>query len=229
MVIIIPARYNSSRLPGKPLALVNGVQMIRRVYYSCVQANVAPVYVATDDELIAEQFPPKAVVMTNFECRNGTERCAEAAELLGLGGQELVVNVQGDMPFIPSELISKFCRFLESITLQPLATVVTASPKYKSSVRVIIGNGDKSLIFSRFLSIGLPHIGMYGYSVAALRNYMTAGISDLEETEQLEQLRWLDKGIGQLHVMVTEIDPGPEINTPDDLKEVNKCQTMNSR
>ena len=209
--ILIPARYQSSRYPGKMLAEVNGKPLIRHVFDICNQTD-HHVMVLTDHEDIAKQVPN--FVMTG-EADNGTERCCDAIQ--GMGFSQYV-NVQGDMPDITSAMIEK-C--IEHLSKYSVTTLYTTMPKEKqndpNTVKMIIEK-DQALWFGRGMTgYGDWHLGIYGYTATALRMYKKLEIPDEEHIEKLEQLRWLKNGwqIGCLNVNFN----GVEINTPEDLKE----------
>mgnify|MGYP001314320940 FL=1 len=209
--ILIPARYQSSRYPGKMLAEVNGKPLIRHVFDICNQTD-HHVMVLTDHEDIAKQVPN--FVMTG-EADNGTERCCDAMQ--GMGFSQYV-NVQGDMPDITPAMIEK-C--IEHLSKYSVTTLYTTMPKEKqndpNTVKMIRAK-DQALWFGRGMTgYGDWHLGIYGYTATALRMYKKLEIPDEEHIEKLEQLRWLKNGwqIGCLNVNFN----GVEINTPEDLKE----------
>jgi len=209
--ILIPARYQSSRYPGKMLAEVNGKPLIRHVFDICNQTD-HHVMVLTDHEDIAKQVPN--FVMTG-EADNGTERCCDAIQ--GMGFSQYV-NVQGDMPDITPAMIEK-C--IEHLSKYSVTTLYTTMPKEKqndpNTVKMIRAK-DQALWFGRGMTgYGDWHLGIYGYTATALRMYKKLEIPDEEHIEKLEQLRWLKNGwqIGCLNVNFN----GVEINTPEDLKE----------
>ena len=209
--ILIPARYQSSRYPGKMLAEVNGKPLIRHVFDICNQTD-HHVMVLTDHEDIAKQVPN--FVMTG-EADNGTERCCDAIQGMGFGQY---VNVQGDMPDITPAMIEK-C--IEHLSKYSVTTLYTTMPKEKqndpNTVKMIRAK-DQALWFGRGMTgYGDWHLGIYGYTATALSMYKKLEIPDEEHIEKLEQLRWLKNGwqIGCLNVNFN----GVEINTPEDLKE----------
>ena len=209
--ILIPARYQSSRYPGKMLAEVNGKPLIRHVFDICNQTD-HHVMVLTDHEDIAKQVPN--FVITG-EADNGTERCCDAIQ--GMGFSQYV-NVQGDMPDITPAMIEK-C--IEHLSKYSVTTLYTTMPKEKqndpNTVKMIRAK-DQALWFGRGMTgYGDWHLGIYGYTATALRMYKKLEIPDEEHIEKLEQLRWLKNGwqIGCLNVNFN----GVEINTPEDLEE----------
>ena len=209
--ILIPARYQSSRYPGKMLAEVNGKPLIKHVFDICNQTD-HHVIVLTDHEDIAKQVPN--FVMTG-KADNGTERCCDAIQGMGFGQY---VNVQGDMPDITPAMIE---RCIEHLSKYSVTTLYTTMPKEKqndpNTVKMIRAK-DQALWFGRGMTgYGDWHLGIYGYSATALRMYKKLEIPDEEHIEKLEQLRWLKNGwqIGCLNVNFN----GVEINTPEDLEE----------
>jgi 3-deoxy-manno-octulosonate cytidylyltransferase (CMP-KDO synthetase) len=240
--IIIPARYASTRFPGKPLVLIQGKTMIARVYRQAQQvARVGEVWVATDDVRIfdhVEGFGGKAI-MTSDQHQSGTDRCAEVAQKLGLEG--VVINVQGDEPFIEPAMIEQLMGVLERSEETHLATLykkITQTEdvfnpnvvKMVKSKNTLLGI-EKALYFSRNpipFYRGLPqqewlsqhpyykHIGLYGYRVEALHAITKIAPSALELAESLEQLRWLEQGytIGVAETNFESIG----IDTPEQLK-----------
>ena len=208
--ILIPARYQSSRYPGKMLAEVNGKPLIRHVFDICNQTD-HHVMVLTDHEDIAKQVPN--FVMTG-EADNGTERCCDAIQ--GMGFSQYV-NVQGDMPDITSAMIEKCIEHLSKYSVTTLYTTMPKKSKMTNTVKMIRAK-DQALWFGRGMTgYGDWHLGIYGYTATALSMYKKLEIPDEEHIEKLEQLRWLKNGwqIGCLNVNFN----GVEINTPEDLEE----------
>jgi len=209
--ILIPARYQSSRYPGKMLAEVNGKPLIRHVFDICNQTD-HHVMVLTDHEDIAKQVPN--FVMTG-EADNGTERCCDAIQ--GMGFSQYV-NVQGDMPDITSAMIEK-C--IEHLSKYSVTTLYTTMPKEKqndpNTVKMIRAKDQALWVGRGMTGYGDWHLGIYGYTATALSMYKKLEIPDEEHIEKLEQLRWLKNGwqIGCLNVNFN----GVEINTPEDLEE----------
>ncbi len=213
--ILIPARYNSTRFPGKPLAMLDGVPMIKRVYDACSASNI-PTYVLTDDDRIANVFQNTSVLIDYYPYENGTERCAGALKQDYMNKYDHFINVQGDMPDVTVPMIEQ-C--LESLKYYPISTVWTNMPKEMqddpNSVKMVRA-GDQSLWFGRGMTgYGEWHLGVYGYKRNPLELYHDLEITVEEETEKLEQLRWLKSGwqIGCSHVYFK----GTEINSPEDV------------
>lgn len=215
MAILIPARYNSSRFPGKMLELFDGVPLVKRVYDTCASTGL-DTYVLTDDERIAALAPNS--IMTPRECENGTERCAAVIDRLNYNA---FINVQGDMIDVTSEMIDVFRRATEDWSFsyyRGVATLYTDmkdSDQSDSSVVKLIHTGKAAHWFCRSsLKYGSRHIGVYYYTRDALKNYQTLTAYPEEKIESLEQLRWLQNGIG-IDLFKVEFD-GIEINTPED-------------
>jgi 3-deoxy-manno-octulosonate cytidylyltransferase (CMP-KDO synthetase) len=205
--VLIPARFASTRFPGKPLADLAGKPMVVRVCERARLSGAAPVCVATDDERIAQAVRAHGFEarMTRAEHASGTERIAEAAAQLGLADDAIVVNVQGDEPLIAPQLIAEVAAALRA---RPEASVATACHPIDDAaefanpnvVKVVRNADGEALYFSR---AGIPfprdggaphaerHIGIYAYRVAFLRRYAELAPSPLEAIERLEQLRVL--------------------------------------
>ena len=217
--ILIPARYNSTRLPGKPLAMLNGVPMIKRVYDACVASKI-PTYVLTDDVRVASVFQNTSVVIDNTDYANGTERCAGASKLDYMQKYDQFINVQGDMPDVTLDMIEKCIEQLSYNSA--VSTVYTDMPEDKqndpNTVKMISAYPSKALWFGRGLTgYGEWHLGVYGYKRHALAAYPNLKVTQEENIEQLEQLRWLKNGwqIGCSSVYYN----GVEINSPEDVDE----------
>jgi 3-deoxy-manno-octulosonate cytidylyltransferase (CMP-KDO synthetase) len=234
--VIIPARYASSRFPGKPLADLAGKPMVVRVCERAQQSGAASVHVATDDERIAAavRAAGHAAVMTRSDHVSGTDRIAEAAGLVGFDEKEIVVNVQGDEPLIDPALVARVARLLEEL---PQASVSTACHAIEDAqaaaspnvVKVVLDAQGYALYFSRS-RIPYPreksgpcyrHAGIYGYRVAFLKRFSALPPAPLERTESLEQLRVLWHGY-RISVAVSELEIPPGVDTPQDLEAVRR-------
>ena len=231
--IIIPARYASTRFPGKPLQDFGGKSMIQRVVEAAKASNpTLGVAVATDDVRIAEHIRPFCeVVLTDANHPSGTDRCAEALEALGWDC-DVVVNLQGDEPFIKSEqvdlLLSAFENPNTEIATLKIGIGEPEEIQNPNVVKVVCDVNDQALYFSRspipfnrnaaISGYGVQyyrHIGMYAFRTAALRKVAKLSPSKLEQTEMLEQLRWLENGMG---IGVKETTwASPAIDTPEDV------------
>ena len=213
--ILIPARYNSTRFPGKPLAMLDGVPMIKRVYDACIASKI-PTYVLTDHQDIYNVIGPNCI-MDHDNYENGTERCAGAVSKSALLDQyDQFVNVQGDMPDVTLQMIE---RCIEWLKYYQISTVYAEMPKAMqddpNSVKMVRA-GDKALWFGRGLTgYGHWHLGIYGYKRNPLEFYRTMEVTQEEEVEKLEQLRWLKAG-WDIGCSCVDFD-GTEINTPEDI------------
>ena len=234
--VIIPARYASSRFPGKPLADLGGKPMVVRVCERAATSGAAAIHVATDDERIATAVRAHghSALMTRSDHPSGTDRLAEAARLLGLEDQDVVVNVQGDEPLVSPDLIAQVAKALEK---QPDAAVSTAchaihdaaSLSNPNVVKVVMDAKGYALYFSRS-QIPYPrqpgarcyrHAGIYAYRVGFLSTYASLKESPLEKAEALEQLRILWHGF-RIAVVVSETEIPPGVDAPEDLEAVRR-------
>jgi 3-deoxy-manno-octulosonate cytidylyltransferase (CMP-KDO synthetase) len=234
--VIIPARYASTRFPGKPLADLGGKPMVVHVCERAARSGAAAVHVATDDERIAAAVRAHGhqAIMTRADHASGTDRLAEAAKKLRLKDSSIVVNVQGDEPLIAPKLIAQVARTLER---KPEASVSTAchaihdqdSLANPNVVKVVLDAGGYALYFSRS-RIPYPrepgalchrHAGIYGYRVSFLKRYSRLKVSPLEKAEALEQLRVLWHG-HRIAVAVSETEIPPGVDTPEDLEAVRR-------
>ena len=231
---IIPSRYASTRLPGKPLRMIAGQTLIHRVYNRAVLAKSPDiVVVATDYRAIAEEVEGFGgrVVMTAVHHPTGTDRLAEVAEQLA--DYDIIVNVQGDEPFIDPDVIDRLAKML--IEHENLDMVTAAAPLKKedyqdaSAVKVVVNQKGEALYFSRalipypregFAMPPLKHIGVYAYRRSFLLTYAKTAQTPLEKTESLEQLRALETGhkIGVIRIETEDIG----IDTEEDLKKANE-------
>ena len=235
MHVIIPARYASTRLSGKPLLDIAGKPMIQHVVERARASGARTVTVATDDERIraaCEQFGA-AVVMTSARHASGTERLAEAIRKLGLGPDEIVVNVQGDEPLMPPTLVRQVAEALAAHADAAVATICTpirddAELRNPNVVKVVFDANGYALYFSRApipfpRDGGLPpahrHLGLYAYRAGYVARYVALAPSPYEQAEQLEQLRVLWHG-GRIAVHVTDQAPAAGVDSPDDLERV---------
>ena len=214
--ILIPARYGSTRFPGKPLVALDNIPMIRRVFERCCKTGL-DTYVLTDDNRIADKFESYQVIIDKADYDNGTERCAGAVAMRTFDDYDQFVNVQGDMPDVTSEIIKK-C--IASLSQYEVSTVYTTMPSKiqndPNSVKMVRA-GDQALWFGRGMTgYGEWHLGVYGYRKQALQAYPHLLVEAEERIEKLEQLRWLKNGwqIGCNSVYFN----GVEINTPEDVE-----------
>ena len=213
--ILIPARYGSTRFPGKPLAMLDGVPMIKRVYDACVASKI-PTYVLTDDMRIFNLFGPDNCWIDQKDYDNGTERVAGAVQNDFFNEYDQFINVQGDMPDVTLQMIE---RCVEWLKYYQISTVYAEMPKAMqddpNSVKMVRA-GDKALWFGRGLTgYGHWHLGIYGYKRNPLEFYRTMEVTQEEEVEKLEQLRWLKAG-WDIGCSCVDFN-GTEINTPEDI------------
>tara|TARA_B110000459_G_scaffold100946_1_gene112247 strand:+ start:72 stop:770 length:699 start_codon:yes stop_codon:yes gene_type:complete len=219
-VILIPARYNSTRFPGKPLCMLDGVPMIKRVYDACVASKI-PTYVLTDDMRIFDLFGPRQCwIDQEKDYANGTERCAGAITdsnfIKYLGHYDNIINVQGDMPDVSTYMITQAAWHLKHYPVTTMFTDMPEEQQNDPNTVKMVRAGDQALWFGRGMTgYGNWHLGVYGYKRNALEMYPNLIVEREEEIEQLEQLRWLKNGwqIGCLSVQYK----GTEINSPEDV------------
>ena len=215
--ILIPARYASTRLPGKPLIELDGVPMIKRVYDACVASKI-PTYVLTDDQRIAQVFKNTSVIIDDTPYENGTERCAGAIDLDYMQKYDQFINVQGDMPDVTVDIIHKCIVSLNQYEVSTVYTKMTKELQNDPNSVKLIRSDYNALWFGRGMTgYGDWHLGAYGYRRNALSLYSNLEVTQEEQVEKLEQLRWLKNGwqIGCLSVQYN----GVEINSPEDVEE----------
>jgi 3-deoxy-manno-octulosonate cytidylyltransferase (CMP-KDO synthetase) len=228
---VIPARYQSSRFPGKPLARIAGCSMIERVYRQAAKAGgFAEIIVATDDPRIRDEvvgFGGNAE-MTDNTIKSGTERVWAVIEKKDL---DAVVNIQGDEPLIPEQLIAEVRRALAGDAVVSAARHSASYDDFCSrhTVKVVCDERGRSLYFSRspipYSEIGsfngfLQHIGIYGYSREMLRVFVSNGAAELEQRENLEQLRFLSLG-QPIRVLLTDfVSHG--VDVPEDIAKIER-------
>lgn len=236
IVVIIPARYDSTRFPGKPLRLYKGKPMIQQVYKrASLSTIVTDVVVATDDQRIVDAvsgFGGK-VVMTGKENRSGTDRVAEAAEKIGLGLDDIVVNIQGDQPEVHpqhlKDVVSPFMTEL-GVEMSTLAFKIVEKGEITNpkDCKVTFDNRGYALYFSRSpipcardadtIFDTHKHLGIYAYTRRFLETFRNLPEGKLETIEKLEQLRAIEYGY-KIQVVVTEYD-SPEVDHPEDIARI---------
>ncbi|CAM2972118.1 3-deoxy-manno-octulosonate cytidylyltransferase [Vibrio rarus] len=239
--VIIPARYQSTRLPGKPLADICGKPMIEHVYQQAIQAGAEQVIVATDDQRVADVVIGFGgqVCMTSENHESGTERLAEVVDKMGIADDHIVVNVQGDEPLIPPTVIAQVADNLAASTA-PMATLGVAIGDAEeafnpNAVKVVADKNGYALYFSRATipwdrdqfatttsTLNQPlmrHIGIYAYRAGFINRYISWAPSTLEKIESLEQLRVLWYG-EKIHVALAKETPPPGVDTQQDLDAV---------
>jgi 3-deoxy-manno-octulosonate cytidylyltransferase (CMP-KDO synthetase) len=240
-VIVIPSRYASTRLPGKPLREINGKTMLEHVYERATESSASEVVIATDDERIAEaaeEFGAR-VCMTGNQHRSGTERIAEVCDLMDWHDDKIVVNLQGDEPTMPAALIDQCAMLLDdhSADIATLASPLGSQQDFENPnvVKVLVSDYGNAIYFSRAAipyarvsshqadarTSALHHHGIYAYRCGVLRRFVSAEPSDLEVCEQLEQLRALSLGM-TIRVAVPTERPGAGVDTEDDLIAATK-------
>jgi 3-deoxy-manno-octulosonate cytidylyltransferase (CMP-KDO synthetase) len=230
-VVVIPSRYASVRLPGKPLREINGKPMIQHVYERGTESSAREVVVATDDQRIAaacEEFGA-TVCMTGDQHRSGSERIAEVCDVMNWGDDTIVVNLQGDEPTMPAELIDQCAALLDDADadIGTLASPIASEEDFVNPnvVKTVLDGNSNALYFSRSpiphedFSLSLHHHGIYAYRAGVLRRLVAAPASGLELSERLEQLRALSMGM-KIRVAVPRTRPGIGVDTEDDLQAV---------
>ena len=244
--IVIPARFDSSRLPGKALLPLAGKPMLQWVHERARRSRAAEVIIATDDERIAAASRAfgAEVAMTARTHISGTDRIAEVAGARGWADQDIVVNVQGDEPLIPPPIIDQVAQLLDTHSRADIATLAaridTASDfNDPNIVKVACDVTARALYFSRapipwnrdapatLTPASLRHIGIYAYRVAALRRLAQLPASRLEQIEKLEQLRALENGM-EIRVALAVERPLADVNTAEDLERAERALTLST-
>ncbi len=244
--VVIPARYASTRLPGKPLLEIAGKPMLQHVYERACESDAGRVIIATDDERIqqvATGFGAQ-VCMTSDSHPSGTDRIAEVARLCEFADDAIIVNVQGDEPCLPARLIHQVARLLETHPLAGISTLCEAihSPQQlfdPNAVKVVMDAEGYALYFSRapmpwhreaFSVEQIPevlpagyqawrHIGLYAYRGSFLGQYTEMSPARLEVTESLEQLRAMENGV-RIAIAEAEVNAGSGVDTAEDLEKL---------
>jgi len=242
--VVIPARYGSTRLPGKPLRVLAGRTLLEHVYRGALASGAEEVRIATDDERIVAacvRFGVQAA-MTAASHASGTDRIAELVPREGWPEEDIVVNVQGDEPLLPATLVRQVAELLDSQDSAGIATLATPIESLEefldpNVVKVAVGRTGLALYFSRapipwsrdgaphglasqtHFSGALRHLGLYAYRVGVLKRLTALSPSALEQAERLEQLRALDNGIA-IAVGLARERPGPGVDTEEDLATV---------
>ena len=243
--IVIPARFASSRLPGKPLLEIHGRPMILRVVDQAKKvAGFDDLCVATDDERIAEVCRTEGidVVLTHADHPSGTDRLSEVARIKGWASEDIVVNVQGDEPLLPAQLVQQVAQLLESQPESSMSTLcepIHSLEEFKrdSIVKVVMSKYNQALYFSRATipydrdgaqqevqalhPQAYRHLGLYAYRVNLLQEYVSWDMGVLEQLESLEQLRVLENG-HRIAIAVAEANLPPGVDTQADLDRLNE-------
>lgn len=236
---IIPARFASSRFPGKPLVDIAGKSMIQRVYEQCQKSKfLSKVIVATDDKRIADHIIHFGghVMLTSTQHQSGTDRCAEVANTNP--DYDVYINIQGDEPFIDPNQIDLLCGCFEEPNCHQIATLIKKINSVEelmnpNTPKVVVNSSQQAIYFSR---AAIPffrgknvndwldhhtyykHIGIYGYRQQTLWDITQLPVSGLEKAESLEQLRWIENGY-PIHTAVTDQE-NQAIDTPEDLEKI---------
>lgn len=249
--IIIPARYESTRLPGKALRVLAGKPLIQHVYEQAIKSQAERVIIATDDERIATfaHTLDADVCMTGQHHRSGTERSAEVIEMTGIDDDEIIVNLQGDEPMMPPACLDQVAGLLrDKDEVAPMATLCeqlhsAADIFDPNTVKVIMDQHGYAMYFSRApipwhrdsfnnTTSEMPdgqayfrHIGLYAYRAGFIRHYLEAEVCPLEKTESLEQLRVLYMG-HKIRIAPVIESTGPGVDTQADLERVEAMLTQ---
>jgi len=252
--VVIPARFASTRFPGKPLVDVLGKPMVQHVYERALESEAQRIIIATDHEQIAEVAASfgAEVCMTSTQHQSGTDRLQEVVSKLGFDDSEVVVNVQGDEPLIPPRIINQVAKNLIEHSDAGIATLSESIHSVDSLmnpnvVKVVCDEAGRALYFSRAampwprdafmqgVTASMPsgftwqrHIGLYAYRVSLLNDFVTWPVAAIEATESLEQLRALWKGV-RIQVSVAEEAPPTGVDTPEDLQRVIEILKAKSR
>ena len=242
--VVIPARYDSSRLPGKPLLVFKNKTIIEHVYINACESKAKSVLIATDDERIADVVTSfgAEVCITGQQHMSGTDRLAEAVHIQGWDENDIIVNVQGDEPQMPAENIKQVAEILSNTPSASLATLcyrLSSIEEYQDSniVKVVMNNDKYALYFSRspipYLKEFNPkvlqssqvfrHVGIYSYHVRYLKEFVTREQTSLEKIERLEQLRALEFGD---HIIMEECHKMPGIGV-DTIQDYHRLKTTN--
>ncbi|MEP1444129.1 MAG: 3-deoxy-manno-octulosonate cytidylyltransferase [Hyphomicrobiales bacterium] len=232
-LVLIPSRMASTRLPGKPLADINGLPMIVQVHKRASEANIGRVVVAADDQAIIDAVLAAGgeAIMTRADHTNGSDRIHEAMEAIDPNGDhDVIINVQGDLPTIDLQSIQATCKILEkdNVDISTIAVeIIEEAEKTNPNVVKVVGTPlqDGSLKALYFTRATAPygdgplyhHIGLYGYKREALKRYVSLSPSTLEMRESLEQLRALEAGMSIEVALVDTIPLG--VDTPADLEK----------
>jgi 3-deoxy-manno-octulosonate cytidylyltransferase (CMP-KDO synthetase) len=239
--VVIPARFASTRFPGKVLVNIHGKPMIQHVYERAVASGAKAVWVATDDARVEEAAAAfgAQVCMTSPEHQSGSDRLAETAEKLGWADDEIVINVQGDEPLLPPANIAQVAEYfaLYSVNMATLYTRIESDSDVANTnlVKVVTDRNGYALYFSRSViphrrdsesdvPVYYRHIGIYGFRVGYLKRFSVLEQAPLERIEKLEQLRALWHG-ERIHVAQARQEPGPGVDTREDLEKLLRNYT----
>jgi 3-deoxy-manno-octulosonate cytidylyltransferase (CMP-KDO synthetase) len=236
--VVIPARYESSRLPGKVLRELAGKCMLQHVWERASASAAIEVVVATDNDAVAAAASAfgAQVALTSIDCQSGSDRVAEVCAQQAWPEDSVVVNVQGDAPLLPPASINRVASLLlthRNASIATLCTPLTSAEDYSDPnvVKVVFDRGGRALYFSRAAipaaghgsdggwEAGARHLGLYAYRVAALRELAATPPCELEQLERLEQLRALWLGM-EIRIAVDPEAHGPDVDTEADLERV---------
>ncbi len=240
-VVVIPARYASERLPGKPLRLIGGKPMVQHVYERGTESAASDVVIATDDERIAAAANAFSATccMTSRAHKSGTDRLAEVAREFGWTSDSIIVNLQGDEPLMPPQLIDQCAALLDDdrADVATLASPIQSREDFENPnvVKAVVDDEGFALYFSRAAipysrsaansdlarQSALHHHGIYAYRNSVLQKIVAAAQSPLEISEQLEQLRALSLGL-KIKVGIPSVLPGPGVDTEEDLESAER-------
>ncbi len=240
--LVIPARFASSRLPGKPLKQLQNQTMIEHVIDKALKSNAEEVLVATDDDRIKEVVLRKGIAceMTSMDHQNGTDRITEVALKKAWPSDTIVVNLQGDEPLMVPSLLDQVANMLEQDSNAAIASLCLPLHDFDSLqnpniVKVVFNKNNYAQYFSR-AAIPYPrdnekftayrHLGLYAYRVSTLKKLLTLNPTEHEQTEKLEQLRALDYGLN-IKMAIANGVPGHGVDTPEDLARVERI--LNSK
>jgi len=230
--IVIPSRYNSTRFPGKPLELINGIPMIKRVYDIACQTPAKTITIATDSALIestCKGFGADVMFVEEY-CHTGTDRLAQIADRIGWEDNEIVVNLQGDEPLMPPSLLVQVAEeldYFQGIDCD-IATLFTYCTEFNNpnNVKVVSDEYGIAMYFSRH---DIPHnatslkrhIGVYAYRARFLKSFAAMRECGVERAEHLEQLRAIYHG-AKIRVEEALEIPGPDVNVPEDIVKIEE-------
>ena len=241
-IVIIPARYASTRLPGKSLMEIGDKLLIQHVYDSAINSNATQVYIATDDRRIADSAKSFGanVIMTSVGHTSGTDRVTETVEILGCSDEDCIVNLQGDEVAMPPVIIDQVAGLLNSNPDAKMATLCEPVKNIEdvtdiNVVKVVFNNKKSAMYFSRSIipnnektgnNVFYRHIGIYAYRAGFLKTFSHWPVGNLEKIESLEQLRVLEQG-EQISIDIACAETGIGVDTNKDLEKARKLITSN--
>ena len=224
-IIVIPARYDSSRFPGKVLAMINGKSMLEHVFHNSLSSNASSVFIATDSKKIYESSKDYTdnVFMTSDDNKNGTERIADLAKLLDWNKKKLIINVQADQPFLKADNIDFLAGSAKNNDGLSTLYYPLSNPELRRDVNTVKISLGKKIRFYRDVDINengefYKHIGIYAYHVNDLIGYKNLPQSSNEISLSLEQYRFVDNDI-KIHAYLAKSDPGVSIDSIENLNE----------